>query len=99
MEDSIEIQVFADLALKSPPKPDASILITPNTEMSVRTTRDGAATMSYKITSVCGQNTVATVSSDGVLRSGASLGSATLQVWMNVDLRIQMMKSDDLYKL
>ena len=81
LTDSIEIQIFADLALLAPPKADASILITPNTEMAVKTTRDGAAAaMSYKITNVCGQNTVATVSSEGVLRSGGSLGTATLQV-------------------
>ena len=83
LEDSIEIQVFADLSLVAPPKADASILITPNTEMTVKTTRDGAAAaMSYKITNVCGQNAAASVSSEGVLRSGASLGTATLQVSM-----------------
>ena len=81
LEDSIEIQIFADLALTSPAKPDASLLITPNTEMPVRTSRDGAAAqMSYKVANVCGQNAVATVSKDGVLRSGTSLGTDTLQV-------------------
>ena len=85
LEDSIEIQIFSDLARAAPAKPDATLLITPNTEMAVKTTRDGAAAaMSYRITSACGQSNVALVSKDGVLRSSNSLGTATLQVCLCV---------------
>ena len=86
LEDSIEIQIFSDLALAAPAKPDATLLITPNTEMAVKTTRDGAAAaaMSYRITRACGQSNVALVSKDGVLRSSNSLGTATLQVCLCV---------------
>ncbi|XP_022250684.1 nuclear pore membrane glycoprotein 210-like isoform X2 [Limulus polyphemus] len=79
LTDEIQIQVFDKLALSKPPIFGNYILISPETQLQLKSNRDGIAQVSYQILSV-DQPSAAEVSRNGLLKSRSKTGEASLMV-------------------
>ncbi|XP_071099780.1 nuclear pore membrane glycoprotein 210-like isoform X2 [Haliotis cracherodii] len=87
LRDEIQIQVFEKLSLVNPSVCDGHILITPNTETTIKTNRDLAARLTYHILHNSGKSIV-TMKKNGVLVSGPLTGTAALHVIAQEDFGV-----------
>ncbi|CAC5367420.1 NUP210 [Mytilus coruscus] len=80
LTDELQIQVYQKMEVLSPKICDGKLLISPNSEATVKTNRDGSARMSYQVLSANSDKAIITVKDGGVITSGASCGEAHLQI-------------------
>ncbi|ESO84308.1 hypothetical protein LOTGIDRAFT_236288 [Lottia gigantea] len=79
LKDEVQIQVFEKLAVISPMVCGGQVLMTPNTETIVKTNRDSAAKLTYKL--LTDQSTdLIQVKDGGQLKSGPGIGQAMLEI-------------------
>ncbi|XP_064601442.1 nuclear pore membrane glycoprotein 210-like [Liolophura sinensis] len=80
LRDEVQIKVFDRLTIVNPDLCDGQLLITPDTEMRLKTNRDGAARLTYKISHQDPPNLNLKVDSSGHLMSSTVTGQATVLV-------------------
>ncbi|XP_063400570.1 nuclear pore membrane glycoprotein 210-like [Mytilus trossulus] len=80
LTDELQIQVYQKMEVLSPKICDGKLLISPNSDATVKTNRDGSARMSYQVLSANSDKAIITVKDGGVITSGASCGEAHLQI-------------------
>ncbi|KAK3103291.1 hypothetical protein FSP39_018237 [Pinctada imbricata] len=80
LTDEIQVEVFEKLAVVSPAVCDGKVLLSPHTEATIRTNRDGSAKMFYTIASQSSDDPIVNVGSTGVLTTSSMTGQATLQI-------------------
>lgn len=79
--DELQIEVFDELTLVSPSTKDGFILITPNTDIQLKTNLDGSVKLVYEINKRKGVASASiSITPTGLLSAGSNTGQVTLTI-------------------